>query len=145
MTAEQIFSMCGAVALAGWLILIFAGRRRWAAPLISGSLIPLLFALAYTTILLTHWKAAPGGFGSLAEVSLLFSDPWILLAGWIHYLAFDLFIGSWQVRDSMLHSIPHLAVIPCLVLTFLFGPVGILLYFLVRAARRRSIILRAEP
>lgn len=145
MTAEQIFSICGAVALAGWLVLIFAGRRAWAAPFVSGSLIPLLFAFAYTAILLTHRGTAQGGFGSLAEVSLLFSDPWILLAGWIHYLAFDLFIGSWQVRDSMSNAIPHLAVIPCLVLTFLFGPVGLLLYFIVRAARRRSIMLRAEP
>ena len=43
---------------------------------------------------------AEGGFSSLAAVSTLFADPWVLLAGWTHYLAFDLFIGGWEVRDA---------------------------------------------
>jgi hypothetical protein len=66
-----------------------------------------------------------------------FENHWLLLAGWVHYLAFDLFIGAWQVRDSKALGISHLLVLPCLVLTFLFGPVGLLLYFLIRVACRR--------
>jgi hypothetical protein len=65
---------------------------------------------------------------------MLFSQPWLLLAGWIHYLAFDLFVGSWEVRDARDRGIPHLAVVPCLTLTFLFGTAGWLLYAMVRAA-----------
>lgn len=144
MTAGQIFSLCGDVALAGWLILIFAGRMRWAAALVSGAVIPLLLAVVYTTLLISHWGGSKGGFGSLAQVSLLFSNPWILLAGWVHYLAFDLFTGSWEVRDSVRHGIPHLVVAPCLFLTFLFGPLGFLLYFVIRTMRLRSLRLERE-
>ena len=71
----------------------------------------------------------------------LFADPWILLAGWIHYLVFDLFIGAWEVRDAARLGIPHLLVVPCLVLTFLFGPVGLLLYGIVRAVRTRRVLV----
>jgi len=142
MNAEQVFSLCGFAAMAAWLILIFAGRQRWAAALICGAAVPLLLAIAYAAVLFTHLPGSKGGFGSLAQVALLFSDPWILLAGWIHYLAFDLFIGSWEVRDSKVQGIPHLWVVPCLILTFLFGPVGLLLYFILRTARTRSITLQ---
>ena len=68
-------------------------------------------------------------------MATLFANPWLLLAGWIHYLAFDLFVGSWEVRDARERGIPHLLVVPCLVMTFLFGPAGWLLYALVRARR----------
>jgi hypothetical protein len=70
-----------------------------------------------------------------------FSNDWHLLAGWVHYLAFDLFIGSWQVRDAQKHRVPHLAVVPGLILTFLFGPVGLLLYRTIRFLRIRTLKL----
>jgi hypothetical protein len=141
MNAEQVFSICNSAALLGWLILVFAGRTRWAAPLISGAILPLLLALAYLGLLLGHWGEKQGGFGSLANVAALFSNHWLLLAGWIHYLAFDLFIGSWEVRDAKAHGISHFIVIPCLFFTFMFGPVGLLFYFIVRTVRVRELIL----
>ena len=82
-----------------------------------------------------HFPGAKGGFGSLADVSLLFSEPALLLAGWVHYLAFDLFIGAWEVRDAQKHGVPHLLVVPCLILTFMLGPIGLLLYFAIRTVR----------
>ena len=45
-----------------------------------------------------NWGDAQGGFGTLEGVAELLSNRWLLLAGWIHYLASDLFIGSWEVR-----------------------------------------------
>jgi hypothetical protein len=74
-------------------------------------------------------------------VQKLFADPWLLLAGWVHYLVFDLFIGSWEVRDAGRLGIPHLLVVPCLVLSFLFGPAGLLLYGIVRAVRTRRVLV----
>ncbi len=133
MTAEQVFSIANAVALVGWLILVVAGRARWAAALVTGACLPLLLAVLYSGLLIGHWGEAQGGFGTLAGVQTLFSNPWLLLAGWVHYLAFDLFIGSWQVRDARVQQIPHLVVVPALILTFLFGPVGLALYFVIRA------------
>lgn len=75
---------------------------------------------------------AEGGFDSLANVMKLFTNEWSVLAGWIHYLAFDLFVGAWEVKDSQEKGISHWFVIPCLVLTFLFGPIGFLLYSVLR-------------
>jgi hypothetical protein len=138
MTSEQVFSLSNAVALMGWLILIFAGRARWSAPLVTGAILPLLFAAGYSGLVVAHWSETSGGFGTLAAVASLFSNQWLLLAGWVHYLAFDLFIGSWEVRDAQIHGIPHLMIVPCLVLTFLFGPSGLLLYFAIRLPRTRS-------
>src|SRR5215472_714200 len=140
MTAEQVFSIANTIALLGWLLLVTLGPRRWVAPLITGAILPLLFAVLYGSLLAAHWGETPGGgFGSLAQVAALFSNPWLLLAGWVHYLAFDLFIGSWEVRDAQANGIRHWFVIPCLALTFLLGPLGLLLYFVLRVARVRSL------
>jgi hypothetical protein len=143
MTPERLFSLCNTFALLGWLILIFAGRMRWAARLVTGVVIPLVIAMLYVYILAAHWAETPGGgFGTLDAVAALFSNRWLLLGGWIHYLAFDLFIGSWEVRDAQTLGISHLMVIPCLVATFLFGPAGLLLYFLVRTTRTRALEIK---
>jgi hypothetical protein len=142
MTADQVFSIANTIALLGWLLLVILGPRRWVAPLITGAILPLLFAVLYGSLLAVHWGETPGGgFGSLAQVAALFSNPWLLLAGWVHYLAFDLFIGSWEVRDAQANGIRHWFVIPCLALTFLLGPLGLFLYFVLRVARVRSLRL----
>jgi len=82
-------------------------------------------------------KGSSGGFSSLSAVATLFTQPWLLLAGWMHYLAFDLIVGSWEVSDARERGIPHFAVVPCLVLTFMFGPAGWLAYSGLRAAYAR--------
>jgi ABA DEFICIENT 4-like len=133
MSAEQAFSLCNPIAMLGWVLLIVAPRRAWAS-LIAGRVIPLVLAGAYLVVLAVNWSGSEGGFGSLPEVSALFANPWLLLAGWIHYLAFDLFIGAWELRDAADRNISHWLLIPCLLLTFLFGPVGLLTYFALRAA-----------
>ena len=143
MSAEQVFSIANGIALAGWLMLLFAGGRgRSVALRVTGAIIPLLFAVLYTGLLFTHWHTAEGGFTSLKDVKLLFANEWLLLAGWVHYLAFDLFVGSWQVRDARQCQIPHWMLAPSLVLTFLFGPAGLLVYFLMRTLRLRGTQLQ---
>jgi hypothetical protein len=62
-----------------------------------------------------------------------------LLAGWIHYLAFDLFTGAWEARDARRLRISRWLVAPCLLLTFLFGPLGLGLYLLLRAGLRKKV------
>jgi hypothetical protein len=139
MTPDKLFSICNPLALVGWLILVFAGRMKWAAALVTGAVIPMLFGILYASLIVAHWGESSGSFSTLAGVAALFQNQWLLLACWIHYLAFDLFIGSWQVRDSAKNGISHWIVIPCLALTFMFGPIGLLLYFLVRLAKVRSL------
>jgi hypothetical protein len=138
-SADQIFSVCNSVALGGWLVLAVAGRSRWASYLAIGVIVPLLLAIAYLVLVVGHFGETKGGFGTLTDVAALFSNRWLLLAGWIHYLCFDLFIGSWEVRDAQAHGISHWLVIPCLLFTFMFGPIGLLLYFALRFVRLRAI------
>ena len=139
MTPEALFKICNNVAVLGWLLLIAAGRKRWASSLVTAVFIPLALALTYAFLIPLHWGETNGSFSTLPGVAALFANRWLLLAGWIHYLAFDLFIGSWEVRDAIRNRIPHWAVIPCLILTFLFGPAGLLSYFALRFAMRHTI------
>jgi Domain of unknown function (DUF4281) len=134
MTPDQVFSIANAVALCGWILLIVLPRQRWVSGVVAPIAMPALFAAVYVAIIVTQWKGSSGGFSSLTDVATLFSQPWLLLAGWVHYLAFDLFVGSWEVRDARDRGIPHLAVVPCLLLTFLFGPAGWLAYSGLRTA-----------
>jgi hypothetical protein len=133
MPLETVFSFCNLTAMAGWALLIALPRWRYSATLVAAVVIPALLALVYSVLIASEFGSAEGGFGSLAGVAALFRNPALLLAGWIHYLAFDLFVGAWEVRDAQRLAISHWLVIPCLLLTFTFGPAGLLLYLLIRA------------
>jgi hypothetical protein len=139
MTAEQLFSILNLIAMAGWVILIVLPRKRWASTIVPVA-VPGLLAVVYAGLVATSLPGSEGGFSSLAEVSLLFSNPWALLAGWTHYLAFDLFIGGWEVRDAQRRGVPHFFVIPALILTFLLGPAGLLLYLAIRSFAGRKAV-----
>lgn len=138
MTAEQLFSILNLVAMAGWLPMIFLPRQRWATHAVPVA-VPLLLGVVYTVLVaISFGQAEGGGFSSLAGVSALFAHPLALLAGWVHYLAFDLFIGGWEVRNAQTRGVPHLLVVPALVLTFLLGPAGLLTYFVIRRFAARE-------
>jgi len=91
------------------------------------------FAIANNGILVFWLLLIVAGFSSLHGVAAFFSSPYALTAGWVHYLVFDLFVGAWETRDAKRRGIPHLLVIPCLVVTLVVGPVGLLLYIVLRA------------
>ena len=138
MSPDAIFSAANLIAVAGWLLLVIAPRRRFAT-LAAGTMIPLALAALYLVLIAAHWGEARGGFSSLPAVADLFSNRWLLLAGWIHYLAFDLVTGTWEARDAIARGVPHWLGVPCLLLTFLFGPIGFMAY---HAARRLTAALR---
>lgn len=140
MNAESLFSLAGLLVLPGWLLLVFLPRWRPVTPLVTAVLIPALLAIVYAWLVVVHLPGAGGGFGSLAGVAELFGNEYLLLAGWIHYLAFDLFTGSWEVRDAQRNGVPHIAVVPCLLLTFMLGPIGLLLYLLVRSGMTHRLV-----
>ena len=141
MTAEQLFPLCNYSVVPGWLLLVFAPRWK-GTQIVSGSVIPLALAVAYLVLLISQWSVLEGSFSSLAGVATLFENPYTLLAGWIHYLAFDLFVGSWEVRDASRLEIHHGLVAPCLIFTFLFGPFGLLLYFGLRTSLRKNLTVK---
>jgi hypothetical protein len=106
MTPESLFATANLIALLSWLLLILLPRTRWAAGTVAGIGAPALLGAVYSGIILTHWVSSPGGFSTLAEVARLFANPWMLLAGWVHYLCFDLLIGCWEVRDARARGVP---------------------------------------
>jgi Domain of unknown function (DUF4281) len=132
---ETLFSLSGIPALLGWAALLASPSMPRLSQWVAGVIIPAILSLAYTALILAFWTRASGGFGSLADVALLFQTPQILLAGWVHYLAFDLFVGAWIVRTARAENIPFLMIVPILPLTFLFGPAGYLAFTAIRAAR----------
>ena len=134
-----MFSVVNLIATAAWILLVILPRQRWVTEVVTSVAVPLLLAIVYVAIVATTFGRTPGGFATLAAVATLFGNPWALLAGWIHYLAFDLLIGTWEARDARERGVPHLLLVPCLVLTFLFGPAGWLLYQAVRRTRRPII------
>jgi Domain of unknown function (DUF4281) len=145
-SVDTIFDAAGALAASGWLALMLSpARARWTAPArrYAGRVIPLLLAGAYVALVMRHW--GPGGFGSLAEVRALFDVPGLLLAGWLHYLAFDLFVGAWIAERAAEAAWPHALLIPVLLLTFLFGPAGLLAFALLRVALRRPAHAATRP
>ena len=132
MTLEQIFSLCSLVALTGWLALLAAPFAR-PRLVFAARIMSLILCAIYLTQLFTITQPVAGaGFSTLAGVSALFAMPGNVMLGWTHYLAFDLFIGAWAIEDSHRLGIPHWAMIVPLVLTLLFGPVGLLTYAIIR-------------
>lgn len=135
MTPDSLFTILNNLTVVAWIALAALPHVRWISRTLTAVWVPLVFAVVYTAIVATMFGSSEGSMASLAGVSQLFQQPWMLLAGWAHYLAFDLLIGSWEVRDAQEHGIPHLLVVPCLVLTLMFGPVGWLAYRGLRLAR----------
>lgn len=134
---EALFGAAGALAMSGWAALALSpARAPWVLPArrYAGRVVPLLLALAYVALVVRHW--GPGGYGSLAEVRALFDVPQLLLAGWLHYLAFDLFVGAWIAERGAALGMPHLLLLPLWLLTFLFGPAGLLAFALLRTLPR---------
>jgi hypothetical protein len=142
MTPDAIFPVANAVALVGWIVLAVAPHRRWSS-LLASTIVPSLLSAVYVALIAAFWAGSEGGFSSLSDVAALFENRWLLLAGWTHYLAFDLLIGSWEARDASRRGIPHLMLVPSLILTFLFGPAGWLLYLGTRAIVKPSPTVRA--
>lgn len=140
MSPASLFSIAGPVAMIGWVLLALSPLLPNWTQVYPRWIAPILFSAAYAVLIIVYAPGAEGGFSSLQDLATFFATPEILLAGWLHYLAFDLLIGCWEVRDAKRLNVPFWFVLPCLPLTFLLGPIGFLVYVVVRtiALRRNS-------
>ena len=134
---ETLFGWSGNLALIGWLLLLLS-PKRWSWVLFgAGIFIPALLSTLYGGLMLTHFASVEGGgFGSLSEVKALFGNDAVLLAGWVHYLAFDLAIGAVIAQRADAAGLSRIVQTPILLFTFLFGPLGFLLFVLTDAGWR---------
>ena len=132
---DVYFSWAGVLAFTGWGALLLSPLTPVWAQRVGGLAIPAILSGGYAALILVHWADAPGGFGSLDDVAALLGHRGMLLAGWVHYLAFDLLIGAWIVRTARAERISFVLVVPCLPLTLMFGPAGYLAFLGLRAGR----------
>jgi hypothetical protein len=140
---DWIFLAINLVVAPVWLLMMVAPRWRVTERVVRGGWAPLAVAAIYVVLILTHMGATNGHFFSLDGVSQLFTDRGVVLAGWAHYLCFDLMVGSWISRDAQRAGVAHWLVLPCLFLALMFGPSGLLLYFAVRGYKTRELALLA--
>ena len=127
-------------------LLIFLPRSTVTAAVVHSMFYPALFGMIYVAglcaaIFFGH-SASGAGMSDIGGVMALFDHPNGIIIGWTHYLVFDLFVGAWIGRDAIRHAIPHYLVIPCLMGAFIFGPVGLLLYLLLRLMLRKKLLLQ---
>lgn len=145
---EAVFLACNYGVVPLWLLLALAPGARLTERLVHSGAFALLLVPSYALML---WTDVPGpqgaSFFTLDGVMRIFTSRQTVVACWIHYLVFDLFVGAWQARDARRLGIAHAWVVPCLALTLMFGPVGFGLYLALRAvkARRYSLVEVAPP
>ena len=139
MSPDSVFQTCSTIAMVGWIVLLII------SPFWSGfdkfliGIVITLFALVYTWLIFLVFN--PGDFekfGSLNGVMDLFTNRTAVTAGWVHYLAFDLLTGIWVKKNAQKYNIHHLILVPCLLFTFMLGPIGLLLYLLVRLIKTKQ-------
>lgn len=133
---ELLFSVANTTALVSWVVLILLPRTRLLRRLVQVLAVGGLCVAYAVLIQLVFFTVPGGGFGSLAAVQRLFEVPAVALAGWIHYLAFDLFVGLWIAQRADATGLSRWLQAPVLFTTFMFGPIGLMLFGLTAAARR---------
>ncbi len=135
MDHQTAFNLINASVLPAWALLVFAPNWRWTDRLVHSGLWPVGLGLVYLFGLFSSVAFGPDvavDFTTIEGVSAIFSHPLGVLTGWTHYLVFDLFAGMWEARDAKRRGVRHWLLVPCLLLTFVAGPAGLLLYFAVR-------------
>jgi len=141
MSPDSIFQTCSTIAMAGWLVLLVISPFWSSFDKFLIGIIITLFAIVYLWLIfqvfsrgdIVRMDSLGEKFGSLNGVMELFTNKTAVTAGWVHYLAFDLLTGIWIKKNAQKYNIHHLILVPCLLLTFMLGPVGLLLYLLVRS------------
>lgn len=137
MTADTVFSIANTSALPMWLLMVALPKWKVTRFLVDFRVLPILLSLIYITYIALSFRSGSSfDFGSLESVMSLFTEKEAVLAGWIHYLAFDLLVGMWMLDKNRELGIHPLLMVPCLLGAFMFGPLGFLLFTLIRAFKK---------
>jgi hypothetical protein len=136
---EMLFLAAQAIAFLGWAALFalpWIGRRR---AILWARWVAVPLCLLYILFFVTHIGAIPRDEGyTLAAVGHAFDKPVLLLAGWIHYLVLDLWVGTWEAEHAGETGLGHAALAACLFATMMIGPLGLLIYLAIAAGRSKK-------
>jgi hypothetical protein len=139
MSPDTIFKITCILAAIGWIILVVISPS-WPTfdKFLVGVIISML-SLVYTTLNFTNFSPdILEHFSSLDGIYSLYKNPALLLAGWVHFLAFDLAVAVWIKKNSLKHGIKHGWVIPALIFTCLLAPLGFLIYTIIRWVKTKK-------
>ena len=128
-----LFDVCNLLILLVWGLVLFFPRQKISENLISYPWVPLGISFFYSYFIVVSGGLVEADFSSLEGIVILFKNttPESAAAGWLHYLAFDFWVGTWIIRHSRKNEIAHLTIILPLLCTFMLGPVGIMIYSLL--------------
>ena len=139
MTATDVFSLVNMLAMLMWIFMIIAPKWKVTRFLIDFKIVPIALAGTYAIYI---FKAIQIGgmmdFGSLESVMALFTEENAVLSGWVHYLVFDLLIGMWMLDQNKKLNISQFILVPCLLFTFMMGPIGFLLFTIVKTVKQKQ-------
>jgi hypothetical protein len=145
MAWDSAFQIVNLVVFVAWVCLLFAPKRELVHKIIMGGVIVFL-CLFYSVLVLSNFFLDPdGGFASLAQVQSLFKSQPIAVAGWIHYLAFDLFVGLAINHHAVKHGFPNSIRVLLLIATFMFGPIGLIMFLAIRWLDRSAFLKQLMP
>ena len=139
MTPTEVFSIANMVAIPMWVLMLFFSKWKVTRFLIDFKVIPLALAFMYAIYIFQAIQiSGMMDFGSLTSVITLFTEENAVLAGWIHYLAFDLIVGMLVLDQNKELKINQLVMAPCLFLTFMLGPIGFLLFMIIKTIKQKQ-------
>ena len=145
MSTDLVFSLSNNLAMLGWLMLLAVPNWKWTPKIVLGTAVTILSILYVTYIFQALSPDEMKNFGTLEGIMELFTRKTAVLVGWIHYLAFDLMVGIFIVTDSKKNRINRWIVAPTLLLTFMLGPTGLLVYLIIRFIKTKKYFVDFEP
>ncbi|AXT50996.1 DUF4281 domain-containing protein [Aquimarina sp. BL5] len=139
MTPTDVFSFANMIAMPMWILMVLLPKWKVTRFLIDFKIVPLLLSIVYAIYIFLAMQIGGGmDFGSLSSVMELFTEENAVLAGWVHYLAFDLLVGMWILDQNKKLGIHQLLIAPCLFATFMLGPIGFLLFIIIRTIKLKK-------
>ena len=134
---EILFNICNTLMILVWGFILFAPNISFSKQLIAFPWVPIGISFFYTYFLIISGGISEADLTSILGITTLFQNATTesAAAGWLHYLAFDFWVGTWIIRHSQKHFIRHWMIILPLIFTFMLGPVGVLIYGVIYAVK----------
>lgn len=135
MSMDTLFQLSGLLTMPFWLLMILVPHWRWTQRIMGSlwTIVPaaLLYAVLVLPNVATLWMDLANP--TLVNIAALLGTPSGATIGWVHFLAFDLFVGRWAYLDSRAHGLTAWIASPILFFVLMLGPLGLLLYLSARS------------
>ena len=147
LTSENIYLWVNIGIVPFWLLLTFLPNSKFTGFFINSIILPIILSSAYIYAIYQAILLGENMLGifelylSLENLYTVFATESFLLIFWLHFLALNLFLGSWISRDSIKYYMPRSVTIISLILVYFVGPIGLIFYWIFRIflAKRLSL------